>query len=421
MKRNSQYIRLEEEAARAKDAALSLASLSTDHKNTFLARLAEVLKSRKEEILAANQKDLTRSAEEGATSAFLDRLALTPESIEKLAHSLSTVINLNDPVGEVLKEINRPNGLFIKKVRVPIGVIAIIYESRPDVTIEATSLCVKSGNAVILRGGRESYFSNRSLTSCIRTALEDTGISPHSVTMVSSRSRGAVRHLLSLTDSVDLVIPRGGESLIQTVVKLSRIPVIKHYKGVCHIFVDSSAVFEDAYAICLNAKIQRPATCNAMETLLVHASAAPRFLPEMARLFQEAGVQLRGCPISCGIVPSMQRADDSDWGAEYLDLILSVKVVSSVEEAISHINRYGTRHSDAIVTTDSSSAKKFLYEVDSACVYHNASTRFTDGGEFGFGAEIGISTDKIHARGPMALEELTTYKYLIYGNGQIRR
>ncbi|MGC8805167.1 MAG: glutamate-5-semialdehyde dehydrogenase [Candidatus Ratteibacteria bacterium] len=402
------------------NCSFEMAGLTTDKKNEFLLLLSRILTEKSDTILKFNMKDVKKCERQNYSKAFIDRLLLTPERIKKMATSLQNIANLEDPVGKVIWETVRPNGLIIKRVRVPIGVIAIIYESRPDVTIEATSLCVKSGNCVVLRGGKEAVFSNSILVECVKEALEKTGINQNAVNLVKIGGRAGVRYLLSLNESINLVIPRGGESLIRAVVSYSKIPVIKHYKGVCHIYVDSEADKTMALNVCLNAKVQRPATCNAMETLLVHRDIANSFLPEMAELFKQHNVEIRGCDQTIKIIPWAKPATQQDWSEEYLDLIISIKVVNSLSEAISHINRYGTRHSDAIITRNENTARKFLEEVDSACVYHNASTRFTDGGEFGLGAEIGISTDKIHARGPMALEELTTYKYLIYGNGQIR-
>ncbi len=396
------------------------AHLETTRKNDFLVRLSEILQKKADLILKQNQKDVRRCQKQNYSEAFIDRLLLTQERIRRMSSSLVNISNLEDPVGTIIRETIRPNGLLIKKIRVPIGVIAIIYESRPDVTIEATSLCIKSGNCVILRGGKEAVFSNLILVDCIKEALNLADINPEAVNFVKSGGRMGVRYMLSLNDFIDLIIPRGGESLIKTVVSLSTIPVIKHYKGVCHIYVDRDADIRMALNVCLNAKVQRPATCNAMETLLVHRDIAKTFLPEMAELFIKHRVEIRGCPETMKIISSAKPATERDWHEEYLDLIVSIRIVNSIEEAIGHINKYGTKHSDSIITSSNNSAEKFLREVDSACVYHNASTRFTDGGEFGFGAEIGISTDKIHARGPMALEELTTYKYMIYGNGQTR-
>jgi len=408
-------------AKNARICSINMASQDTEKKNNFLNLLSEILISNTDEILKYNEKDVRKCQRKNFSQAFIDRLLLTPERIKKMANSLKNIVSLDDPVGKIIWETVRPNGLVIKRVRVPIGVIAIIYESRPDVTIEATSLCVKSGNCVILRGGSEAMNSNSALVHCIKQALDKAGIDENSVNLVTSGGRRGVKYLLSLDNYIDLVIPRGGESLIRTVVSFSRIPVIKHYKGVCHIYVDKDADMEMALNVCLNAKVQRPATCNAMETLLVHREIAGLFLPRMIELFRQHKVEIRGCQETKKIVPDIKFATEQDWYEEYLDLIISIKVVDNVDEAITHINRYGTKHSDAIITRNTQTAEKFLNQVDSACVYHNASTRFTDGGEFGLGAEIGISTDKIHARGPMALEELTTYKYLIYGNGQIRK
>lgn len=407
-------------AEAARKSSFLTCNLTTERKNKFLDFLAETLISNSQDILKSNQKDVKKCQKLNYSNAFIDRLLLTPERIKKMSDALKNLAELEDPVGKTIWEKTRPNGLVIRKVRVPIGVIAIIYESRPDVTIEAASLCIKSGNCVVLRGGSESVNSNLALVRCLKQSLEKAGISPDVVGYISKGGRRAVKYLLSLDSLIDLVIPRGGESLIRAVVEFSRIPVIKHYKGVCHIYVDSNAEIKMALDVCLNAKVQRPGTCNAMETLLVHKDIAKAFLPEMAELFRRHNVEIRGCPETIKILPFAKLATEQDWYEEYLDLIISIKIVGGVDEAIEHINKYGTKHSDAIITSNRQTAERFLREVDSACVYHNASTRFTDGGQFGFGAEIGISTDKIHARGPMALEELTTYKYLVYGNGQLR-
>ncbi|MCM8828066.1 MAG: glutamate-5-semialdehyde dehydrogenase [Candidatus Omnitrophica bacterium] len=408
-------------AEKARMGSFQAQNLTAPQKNEFLNHLAEILTRRTDEILKQNEKDVKKCQKLNYSKAFIDRLLLTPERIKKMSLALKNVMHLDDPCGKLIWEKVRPNGLVIKKVRVPIGVIAIIYESRPDVTIEAASLCLKSGNCVVLRGGSESIFSNMSLVECLKQALENTGINPDIVGLITGGGRRAVKHLLSLDRFIDLVIPRGGESLSRAVVENSKIPVIKHYKGVCHIYVDREADVKMALEVCFNAKVQRPGTCNAVETLLVHRDIAGVFIPEMGRLFRQHNVEIRGCPETLKIIPFAKPAVEQDWYEEYLDLIISIRIVENIDYAIEHINKYGTRHSDAIITSNKESAEKFLREVDSACVYHNASTRFTDGGEFGFGAEIGISTDKIHARGPMALEELTTYKYLIYGNGQLRK
>lgn len=407
-------------AKKAKDASFSALNYTTLQKNKFLEILATNISENKRKILTANTKDITNAMKKNYSSAFIDRLTLTEERISRILNGIEVVKNLPDPVGEIISETIRPNGLRIKKVRTPIGVIGIIYESRPDVTIEAGILCLKSGNCVVLKGGKEAKYSNRILVSLMRKSLAEAKISEDMVQLISSGGRKAVKYLLSLNEYIDLIIPRGGESLIKTVIAESTIPVIKHYKGVCHTYVDKDADLDMALNVCYNAKVQRPATCNAMETLLVHKDIAPVFLPEIAKMFRDAKVEMRGCEKTLTILPDINKATEEDWTTEYLDLIISIKVVESVEEAINHINSYGTKHSEAIITNNLEAVDKFFKEVDAAAVYHNASTRFTDGGEFGMGAEIGISTDKIHARGPMGLVELTTYKYLVYGNGQVR-
>ena len=409
-----------EQAKRAKAASLVLANTSAEERNRFLSLLGKTLIDRRGKVVGANQADLKRAKAAGRNSVYLDRLGLSGAGIRKMADSLSAVRELPDPLNRALLETKRPNGLLIKQVSVPIGVIAIIYESRPDVTVEAASLCLKSGNAVILKGGSDSLQTNAVLARVLEESLKEANLPEGSVSLVASRDHAAVDYLLSLSDYINLVIPRGGESLIKAVVDKSRIPVIKHYKGVCHTYVDKAADLKMAWPVTLNAKAQRPATCNATETLLVHRDIASDFLPEMARLFQEKKVEMRGCPETRKIVPQVLPARKSDWGNEFLDLVIAIKVVGSLREAIDWINIYGTGHSEAIITGDREAAEKFLKEVDAAAVYHNASTRFTDGFEFGLGAEIGISTDKIHARGPMGLRELTSYKYLVYGNGQVR-
>jgi glutamate-5-semialdehyde dehydrogenase len=339
-----------------------------------------------------------------------------------MSDSLLEVARLEDPVGETIKAWRRPNGLWIHKVRVPIGVIAIIYESRPNVTADCIGLCFKSGNAVILRGGSEALNSNLAIYQILKSVIKKAGLSENIINLVSTPDRRAVEILLKLNNYIDLVIPRGGESLINRVAESSRIPVIKHYKGICHVYVDDWADLNMAERLCYNAKVQRPGVCNAMESMLVHQDVAARFLPGMLKKFKEAGVEIRGCPITQKIIKwaKIKRATEKDYHTEYLDLILSVKVVADLQEAIRHVNYYGSHHSDSIVTDNKENAEKFLRQVDSACVYVNASTRFTDGYQFGLGAEIGISTDKLHARGPMALEELTTYKYMVFGSGQVR-
>lgn len=408
-------------AKKTKKESFNALNFTAGQKNAFISILQDNLREKTSEIITANRKDINNAVKSGCSAAFIDRLTLTPERIDRMARGIEAVKNLPDPVGEKIWETARPNGLRIERVRTPIGVIGIIYESRPDVTVEASVLCLKSGNCVILRGGKEAKHSNRILVETIKDSLKSAGLPENLVNLISSGGRKAVRYLLSLYECIDLVIPRGGESLIRTVVKYSLIPVIKHYKGVCHTYVDRDADLRMALAVSFNAKVQRPGTCNAMETLLVHKDIAQGFLPEMAELFKKANVEMRGCERTVRILSGIKTALEKDWETEYLDLIISIKIVDSVESAIAHINRYGTLHSEAIITENRKTADKFFKEVDAAALFHNASTRFTDGGEFGLGAEIGISTDKIHARGPMGLEELTTYKYLIYGSGQIRQ
>ena len=405
----------------AKNASRVMATVSSSAKNAALEQIAHNLLNCKTTLMSENEKDIKAAEKEGLSSAMIDRLRLTDSRIEDMAEGIKEVINLADPVGELMEERIRPNGLQIQKVRVPIGVIIIIYESRPNVTADAASLCLKTGNATILRGGKESIHSNIAIYGQISSALEKVGLEKKAIQVIETIDRTAVDYLLKADEYVDLVIPRGGEGLIRNVVENSTIPVIKHYKGVCHIYVDEFANLNMAKDVCLNAKIQRPGTCNAMETMLVHEKIAKAFLPDISRGMSDAGVELRGCEKSRKILPDIKAATEEDWSTEYLEKILSVKIVSSIEEALNHISVYGSSHSDAIITEDKPNAKKFTDEVDSAAVYVNASTRFTDGFEFGMGAEIGISTDKLHARGPMGLNELTSYKYVIHGNGQIRR
>ena len=404
----------------ARNASRLMATVSSSAKNAALEQIAHNLLSSKTTLMSENEKDLKAAEKEGLSSAMIDRLRLTDSRIEAMAEGIREVINLTDPVGEIMEEGVRPNGLQIQKVRVPIGVIIIIYESRPNVTADAASLCLKTGNATILRGGKESIHSNIAIYRQISSALEKVGLDKKAIQVIETTDREAVNYLLKADEYVDLVIPRGGEGLIRNVVENSTIPVIKHYKGVCHTYVDEFANLNMAKDVCLNAKIQRPGTCNAMETMLVHEKIANSFLPDAYKVMSEAGVELRGCEKSRKILPDIKSATEEDWSTEYLEKILSVKVVSSIEDALNHISVYGSSHSDAIVTENKTNAKKFTDEVDSAAVYVNASTRFTDGYEFGMGAEIGISTDKLHARGPMGLNELTSYKYIVHGNGQIR-
>jgi glutamate-5-semialdehyde dehydrogenase len=415
-------------AKQAKTASRALAQLSTDEKNACLVAMADALERSRPEIEEANARDMRAAAAMGLSSAMLDRLKLDGKRIESMAKGLREVSALPDPVGRVLDERIRPNGLRLRKISTPIGVVVIIYESRPNVTADAASLCFKSGNATILRGGKEAVNSNHAIARIMIEAGKRTlaGFPEHAIQVVPTTDREAIKELLSLTQYVDLCMPRGGESLIRAVTESSKVPVIKHYKGVCHVYVDGEADLEMAHTIALNAKVQRPAVCNAMETLLVDKAVASRFLPSFAGKLAEKKVEIRADAAALGILnssaglPSIKHATDQDFFTEYNDYILNVRVVDGLAEAIDHINHYGSAHSDSIVTRNESRAKQFLSEVDSAAVYWNASTRFTDGGEFGMGAEIGISTDKIGARGPMGLEELTTYKWVGIGNGQIR-
>ena len=412
--------RIKEKVEKTKNVSSIISNLSTEEKNSFLEKLAQNIDKEKESIIKNNKKDVEKAKKMGYSSAFIDRLEISEKRVEKMIKSINDVRNLPDPAGKIIWENERPNGLIIKRKRVPIGVIGIIYESRPDVTIEASILCIKAGNCVILRGGKEARNSNKKLVEIMKKSLKETGIPADCVNLILSGGRKGVKYLLKLYQFIDLIIPRGGESLIKVVVENSLIPVIKHYKGICHTYIDKYADVDMALNVSFNAKVQRPATCNATETLLVHKDIAEEFLPKIAKMFEKAGVEIRGCEKTGKILKGIKKAKEDDWKTEYLDLIISIKIVNSVDEAIEHISKYGTSHSDAIITENKEIAEKFLKMVDSAAVYHNASTRFTDGGEFGLGAEIGISTDKIHARGPMGLEELTTYKYIIYGNGQIR-
>lgn len=416
----------------AKESARSIAVAGTLAKNSALEAIADGLTANKDLIIAENSKDIEIAKEMKLSSSVIDRLTLTEKRIEDMAEGVRTIASLRDPVGEILEGFVRPNGLKIEKVRVPLGVIAIIYESRPNVTADAAALCLKTGNSAILRGGKESINSNVAIYKSIASAIEKAGLDNRCVQVMETTDRKAVDILLKADEYIDVIIPRGGETLIRTVVKESTIPVIKHYKGICHTYVDRFANLTMARDICVNAKVDRPATCNAMETMLVHKDIAKDFLPDAVMDFQKSDVTIKGCGETLKIInnyktanpdtgiKAIESATEEDWKTEYQDLILSVKVVSSIEQAIDHIALHGSAHSDAIVTDNYSNAEKFKNEVDSAATYVNASTRFTDGGEFGMGAEIGISTDKLHARGPMGLTELTSYKYIVTGNGQIR-
>jgi glutamate-5-semialdehyde dehydrogenase len=409
-------------AKQAKAASRALALLSTDEKDRCLLAMAEALEGNKDSIKAANAKDMEASVGYGLTAAMQDRLRLDEKRIASMAKGLREVAALADPVGKVLDERVRPNGLKLRKLSTPIGVVVIIYESRPNVTADAASLCFKSGNATILRGGKEALHSNTEIARIMIEAARKTlpAFPEHAVQVVPTTDREAIKELLSLTQYVDLCMPRGGEGLIRAVTECSKVPVIKHYKGVCHVYVDERADLKMAEEITMNAKVQRPAVCNAMETLLVHRAVAPAFLPRIAERVRDYRVEMRGDEKARALLPQAKAATDADYFTEYNDFIMNVKVVENISEAIGHINHYGSAHSDAIVSADEGRARQFLAEVDSAAVYWNASTRFTDGGEFGMGAEIGISTDKIGARGPMGLDELTTYKWLGFGTGQIR-
>ncbi len=411
---------ISEMARAAKSASKVVSVLGTDKKNAVLELIAQNLLDQASAIKEENEKDIAYARGKGISDAMIDRLTVTDAVIESMAKGLRDVIALPDPVGRVTGMWLRPNGLQVGRVRIPLGVIAMIYEARPNATIDAAGLCLKAGNAVILRGGSEALHSNTILARMIQEALRQSGIPEGAAQVVPVRDRAAVNALLAQADCLDLVIPRGGEGLIRFVVENSKIPVLKHYKGVCHVYVDETTDLSMAEEIAYNAKVQRPGVCNAMETLLIHEAIAEAFLPRMAKRFMEGGVELRGCPKTCRIVSEAKEATEEDWPAEYLDLILAVKIVSSIDEAIQHIAKYGSAHTEAIVTTDYSRARRFLREVDASVVLVNASTRFNDGGELGLGAEIGISTSKLHAYGPMALEELTTTKFVVFGDGQIR-
>ncbi len=407
-------------ARQARRAGVILGNLSASQKNSALEGMAEGLRKSASRLKKANAVDVRSARKNGLSSAMIDRLTLTDSVIEGMAASLKEVALLPDPVGEVTKMWRRPNGLWVGKMRIPLGVIGIIYESRPNVTSDAAGLCLKAGNAVILRGGSEAIHSNLAIAEILKKVCEGSGIPGEAIQVIPTTSRKAVEEMLLLEEYIDVIIPRGGEELIRFVVSRSKIPVIKHYKGVCHVFVDESADLDMAQKICYNAKVQRPGVCNAMETLLVHRRVAPSFLPPMAEKFQAAGVELRGCPETRRILKSIKAAQEEDWSAEYLDLILAVRVLKNLDEAVEHIIRYGSSHTESIVTQDYGNAQRFLKEVPSSTVLVNASTRFSDGFQLGLGAEIGISTSKIHAFGPMGVEDLTTSKFIVYGDGQIR-
>ncbi|MDX9702791.1 MAG: glutamate-5-semialdehyde dehydrogenase [Candidatus Auribacterota bacterium] len=407
-------------ARNARKAAVKLMRVDTAQKNNALTVVKQLLDERRNKIQSMNKLDLDNARENGLSQSMIDRLELNDKRIDGMIQSLDDLIKLNDPVGEILKSSVRPNGMKIEKIRVPIGVIGIIYESRPNVTVDAASLCLKTGNATILRGGKEAIHSNKVLTDILQDALSLAGLPRESVQLIETTDRTAVGELITQNEFIDLIIPRGGESLIRRVVKESTIPVIKHYNGVCHLYADKDIDEKQARKIIINAKVQRPGVCNALETLLVHEAIAETFIPDICADLTQKGVEIRGDEKTKTLYPNSIAATEDDWYAEYLDLILSVKVVKNLEEAVTHIETYGSRHSDGILTNNIDTAKEFLISVDSAVVFHNVSTRFSDGGQFGMGAEIGISTDKLHARGPMGLEELTSYKYVVTGDGQIR-
>ena len=410
----------EQVALQAKQAARELALVPSQTKHAWLRRSAELLRTDPSSILAANALDLEAAPGYGLTEAQADRLRLNPERIEAIATALEDVAELPDPIGKVLSTTQRPNGLTINKVCVPLGVVFFIYESRPNVTADAGAICVKGGNAVILRGGKEAMHSSQAIVGKLHEAAREVGLPEHAVQLVSTTDREAVGHFLHLPELIDLAIPRGGEGLIRRVAAEAQMPVIKHFHGNCHVYVDTGANLKMAEEIVVNSKCQRMGVCNAAESLLVHADVAGEFLPSLAVTFQKQGVEMRGDPLSCELIEWATAASEEDYGTEYLGPTISICVVSSVERAVQHINRFGSGHTDAIVTDDRQAAQQFTAGVDSAAVLVNASTRFNDGGEFGLGAEIGISTDKFHARGPCGIEELTSYKYVVQGNGQIK-
>jgi glutamate-5-semialdehyde dehydrogenase len=407
-------------AIAAKKAARKLAFESTTKKNNVLRRMAAALLEKKVFIQAENNIDLAAGREKGLSAAMLDRLALTDKVIESMIAGLEEVAALPDPVGEIDEMVRRPNGLMVGRMRIPLGVIGMIYESRPNVTVDAAALCLKAGNAVILRGGSEAIHSNLALAKVLQDALAAEEINPAAIQVIPVVEREAINVLLSLEDYIDLIIPRGGEGLIRFVAQNSRIPVLKHYKGVCHVFVDSSADFTMAAEIIMNGKTQRPGVCNALETLLVHRDIAAEFLPQIGVRLTNGGVEIRGCAQTKKILVDVKDATEEDWYAEFLDLILAVRVVADLDAAMDHIDTYGSQHTEVIVTADYANAQRFIKEVDASAVMVNASTRFSDGGQFGLGAEIGISTSKLHAYGPMGLKELTARKFIVYGDGQVR-
>ncbi|HTF99475.1 MAG TPA: glutamate-5-semialdehyde dehydrogenase [Nitrospirota bacterium] len=410
-----------EKAEKAKAASRKLATLSSEIKNSALLRMAADLERNAAHLISENRKDLMDAEKKGLSKAMIDRLTLNPDRIKAMSDGLREVAALPDPVGEVLRMWRRPNGMDVGRMRVPIGLIGIIYESRPNVTADSAALCLKSGNAVLLRGGSEAVHSNTAIVEILAKAGTEAGIPDSAVSFIENPDRACVMEMLKLNRFIDLVIPRGGEGLIRMVSENSTIPVIKHDKGICHVYVDAKADLAMAGDICFNAKVQRPGTCNAMETMLVHRDAAGAFLPSMISRLRKANVEIRGCRDTKDLVPDIKAATDKDWDTEYNDLILNVKIVGSLEDAMEHIAAHGSQHSEAIVTADYANAMRFQREVDASAVFVNASTRLNDGFEFGLGAEIGISTTRIHARGPMGLEELTSTKFIVFGSGQLRK
>ena len=407
-------------AKAARTASTQIARCSSNKKDDVLLGIAEKIEEKSSSIKKANLKDLSRAKKMGLSDAMIDRLTLDDNTIKSMAEGLREVAALADPVGEVTGMTKRPNGLLVGRVRIPLGVIGFIYESRPNVTVDAAGLCLKSGNAVILKGGSEAINSNLALSDLLGEALKEAGLPPKAVQVIPSTDRDAVSTLIKLDEYLDIIIPRGGEGLIRFVTDNSKVPVLKHYKGVCHIYVDEFADLEIAENICFNAKVQRPGVCNAMETMLVHEGVAHDFLPAISDRFRDAGVEIRGCAKTLELLGGAKPAQESDWPEEFLDLILAVRIVSNMDEALDHIERYSSNHTEAIVTNDYRRSQRFLSEVDSSVVLINASTRFNDGNQLGLGAEIGINTSKLHAFGPMGLEELTTTKFIVYGQGQIR-
>jgi len=411
---------MQQVGVQARAASAAIARADSGLKNKALSAIADAIQGSRDSLILANQKDMQRGAENGLDAALLDRLELTPARIDAMLEGLHQVIALADPVGGMTDLEYRPSGIQVGKMRVPLGVIGIIYESRPNVTIEAASLCLKSGNAAILRGGSEAIESNQALALCIRTGLEVAGLSEHTVQVITTTDRQAVGELITMSDYVDVVIPRGGKSLIERISRDAKVTVIKHLDGICHVYIDDEADMSKAVNVAINSKTHRYGTCNTMETLLVAQSVADKALPQLARAYGELNVELRGCAATKAILADVEDASEEDWSTEYLAPVLAIKVVANMNEAITHINRYGSHHTDSIITENYTKARDFLRQVDSSSVMVNASTRFADGFEYGLGAEIGISTDKIHARGPVGLDGLTSQKWIVLGDGHIR-